>query len=230
MYAAPLDGAAVARRLRVNAIVLVVGWIVLAAALAGLFSVLFLHFGGPVTVLLLALLVLAAGVLLVRFALLRRRLKAGRASSDDYLVVSAGGIRLAGHVDLPWSAVIGGVGFDDRGAAVPMLRGPAAAIERAAGRVQSEFVLGVRGIRALRDGAPRDLHGIFEVIGEHGGIRVPIDTMVAPENVRASLAAICIAGVRGGIDVEVTADRSTIYTRTIALLGPEKSAPPTAGQ
>lgn len=230
VYAAPLDRTAVRRRMRVNAVVLGVAWLVLFAALAGLFSVLFLHFGGPVTVLLLALLVIAAGVLLIRFALLRRRLRGGRVSADDYLVVSADGIRLAGHVELPWSAVIGGVGFDDRAAAVPLLRGPAAAIERASGRVQSEFVLGVRGVRALRDAAPRDLHGIFEVIADHGGIRIPIDTMVAAENVRASLAAICIAGLQAGIDIEVTGDRSTIYTRTVALLGAEKAAPPTAGQ
>lgn len=224
VFVAPLDRAAVRRRLRVNAVVIGVAGVVLLSTVVTFFAVLLLHIGGPVTVLLLALLALAAIVLLVRFALLRRRLRAGRASTDDFLVVSADGIRLAGHVDLPWSAVIGGVGFDDRGAAVPLLRGPAAAIERSAGRVQAEFVLGVRGVRALRDAAPRDLHGIFEVIGADGGIRVPIDTMVASENVRAALAAICISGVSRGVDVEVTADRSTIYTRTLALLGPEKSA------
>lgn len=230
VFAAPLDRVAIRRRMRANAVVLGVAWLVFLAALVGLFAVLFLHLGGPVTVLLMALLALAAAALLVRFTLLRRRQRAGLASTDDYLVVSAEGIRLAGHVDLPWSAVIGGVGFDDRGAAVPLLRAPAAAIERASGRVQSEFVLGVRGVRALREATRRDLHGIFEVIGAHGGIRVPIDTMVAPENVRAALAAICIAGLRGGVDVEVTADRATIYTRTVALLGPEKPAPPGAGQ
>lgn len=225
VFAAPLDRAAVRRRLRVNAVVIGVAAVVLLSTVVTFFAVLLLHIGGPVTVLLLALLAIAATVLLVRFGLLRRRLRAGRASTDDFLVVSAEGIRLAGHVDLPWSAVIGGVGFDDRGAVVPLLRGPAAAIERSAGRVQSEFVLGVRGVRALRDAAPRDLHGIFEVIGAHGGIRVPVDTMVAAENVRAALAAICIAGVSRGVDVEVTADRSTIYARTLALLGPEKPAP-----
>lgn len=230
VFAAPLDRDAVRRRMRVNAVVIGVASVVLAFAAAGLFAVLFLHFGGPVTVLLFALLVIAAGILLLRFALLRRRLRGGPVSGDDYLVVSAEGIRLAGHVDLPWSSVIGGVGFDDRDAAVPFLRGPAAAVERAAGRVQSEFVLGVRGVRALRDAAPRELHGLFEVLGTHGGIRVPIDTMVAPENVRASLAAICIAGLRAGVDVEVTSDRTTIYTRTVGLLGPEKSAPSTSGQ
>ncbi|MGN7950448.1 hypothetical protein ACTJKH_17040 [Microbacterium sp. 22215] len=225
VFVAPLDRTAVRRRLRVNAVVIGVAGVVLLSTVVTFFAVLFLHIGGPVTVLLLALLTIAAIVLLVRFVLLRRRLRAGRASTDDFLVVSAEGIRLAGHVDLPWTAVIGGVGFDERGAALPLLRGPAAAIERSAGRVQSEFVLGVRGVRALRDAAPRDLHGIFEVIGAHGGIRVPVDTMVAAENVRAALAAICIAGVRSAVDVEVTSDRSTIYTRTLALLGPEKPAP-----
>ncbi|MFJ4223970.1 hypothetical protein [Microbacterium sp. NPDC089695] len=228
VFAAPLDRAAVRRRLRANAAVLVVATVVLLAAAVVFVVVLLQRVGGPVTVLLLALLALAAAVLLVRFGLLRRRLRIGRASGDDYLVVSAEGLRLAGHADVPWSAVIGGVGYDDRGAAVPLLRGPAAAVERASGRVQAEFVLGVRGVRGLRDAAPHDLRALFEVIDDHGGIRLPLDTMVAPETVRAALAAIGIAGLGAGIDIEVTGDRSTIFTRTVALLGAEKTAPPGA--
>lgn len=226
VFAVPLDRAAARRRLRANTAVLVVASLVLAAAVAALAAVLIGRLGGPVTVLLLGLLALAAVVLLVRFALLRRRLGIGRASGDDYLVVSAEGLRVAGLVDLPWTAIIGAVGYDDRGGAVPFLRVPAAAVERAAGRMQSEYTLGVRGVRALRDAAPRDLHGVFEVIADHGGMRLPLDTMVAPENVRAALAAICIAGRGAGVDVEVTADRSTIFRRTVALLGPETTAPP----
>lgn len=230
VFAVPLDRRRVRARRRANAAVIGVGVVVLIAAVVTFVAVLLLHLGGPVTVLLLALLMLAAAILVLRFALLHRRLRIGRGAGDDYLVVSAEGLRIAGHVDLPWSAVIGGVGFDDRGATVPLLRGPAAAIERSAGRVQSEFVFGVRGVRALRDGAPHDLRALFEVIEHHGGIRLPLDTMVAPENVLASLAAICIAGRRAGVEVEVTADRSRIYTRTVALLGPEKTSPAAAGQ
>lgn len=228
MFAVRLDRAAARRRLRANTVVLVVAALVLLAASTTFVAVLVGQLGGPVTVLLLALLALAAGVLLVRFALLRRRLGIGRASGDDYLVVSAEGLRVAEHVDLPWTSIIGGVGYDDRGGAVPFLRAPAAAVERAAGRMQSEYTIGVRGVRALRDAAPREMHGIFEVIADHGGIRLPLDTMVAPENVRAALAAICIAGRGAGVDIEVTADRSTIFRRTVALLGPETTAPPRA--
>lgn len=228
-FAVSLDRAAVRRRLRANTAVRVVVLLVLAAAVAGGVAVMLLRVGGPLTVLLIALLALAAGILLVRFSLLHRRLRVGRASGDDFVVVSAEGIRLAGHIDLRWSAVIGGVGFDDRSAAVPLLRGPASAVERSAGRVQAEFVFGVRDVRALRDAAPRDLRGLFEVIGPHGGIRVPIDTMVAADSVRPAIAALCIAGLSAGADVEVTTDRSTIFARTVALLGPEEPAPPVAG-
>ncbi|WP_144876476.1 hypothetical protein [Microbacterium sp. 1.5R] len=225
VFAVPLDRRRVRARLRAAMVVMVIAVFVLLLAAVTFVAVLVLHIGGPVTVLLLALLMLAAAIMALRFGLLRRRLRIGRGSGDDYLVVSAEGMRIAGHVDVPWTAVIGGVGFDDRGAGVPLLRGPAAAIERSAGRVQAEFVFGVRGVRALRDGAPHDLRALFEVIEHHGGIRLPLDTMVDPESVLASLAAICIAGRRAGVDVEVTADRSTIYTRTVALLGPEKTPP-----
>lgn len=230
VFAVRLDRAAARRRLRANSVVLAVATLVLLAAVVTFVAVLVGQLGGPVTVLLLALLALAAAVLLVRFALLRRRLRIARASGDDYLVVSAEGLRIAEHVDLPWSAIIGAVGYDDRGGSVPFLRAPAAAVERAAGRMQAEYTLGIRGVRALRDAAPRDLHGIFEVIADHGGMRLPLDTMVAPEDVRAALAAICIAGRGAGVDVEVTADRSTIFRRTVALLGAETTAPPSAGR
>lgn len=229
VYVSPLDARGARRRLRANTVVLIVNAGVVAASVVLILAVAFLQFGGPLTAVLLALLALASTVLFIRFFLTYRRLRIGRVSSDDYLVVSPEGLRIAGHIDVPWTAVIGGVGFDDRDAHEPLLRRLAVAIERAAGVVRSEFVLGVRGVRALRDAAPRDTHGIFEVISTHGGIRVPIDTMVPPERVRATLAAICISARMSGLDVEIAADRARIYTRTLALLGPEKTDPPAAG-
>lgn len=229
VHVSPLDAKAARRRVNANLAVLIATAGVVAASVLMIFAIMFLNVGGPVTAVLFVLLALAGAVLFIRFLLTRRRLRTARVSSEDYLVVSREGLRIAGHVDVPWTCVIGGVGFDDRDGREPLLRRPAAAVERAAGVVRAEFVLGVRGVRALRDGAPRDMHGIFEVISTHGGIRIPIDTMVPPDRVRATLAAICIAARLSGVDVEVTADRSRIYSRTLALLGPEKSDPPVAG-
>lgn len=220
VYSAPTDRAGVQRRMRVNTAVLVVTAGVVVVALAGVVLALLTDFGRALTYILLALLAVAAGFVFVKFWLTRRRLRAGVAAGDDYLVISADGIRFAGHVDLPWTAVIGGVGYDGRGTS-----GTRAAmrISRAAGVAESEFVLGVRGVRALRDAAPAGLRGVFEVIAHHGGIRIPLDTMVAPEHVKASLAAVCISGHLAGVRADVVTDQSAIFQGTFAALGdPDK--------
>jgi hypothetical protein len=220
VYAAPTDRARVQKRMRINTVVLSVAAAVVILALAGVGVAFVADFGRAVTYVLLVLLAIAAGFVFVKFWLTRRRLTAGVASGEDYLVVSAEGIRLAGHIDLPWSAVIGGVGYDGRESGG---KRAAMRISRAAGVPEAEFVLGVRGVRALRDAAPAALRGVFEVIAHHGGIRIPLDTMVGPENVRASLAAISIAAHLAGVRADVVSDQSAIFQGTFAALGdPDK--------
>ena len=93
----------------------------------------------------------------VRVYLTHRRIRIARASTAEYLVVSAEGLRVAGHVTVPWSVVGGGLGVDARNEVQPAYRAFAVGVEQYAGVMQAEFALSVRGVRSLRDAAPRDL-------------------------------------------------------------------------
>ena len=220
VFTAPVDRERLQHRMNVNTTVLAVTGVIVALVAVGAVVAAITDFGRIATYILLILLIVAAGFVFLKFWFTRRRLRAGLASADDYLVVSAEGIRFAGHVDLPWTIVFGGIGTDLRG-----LSGnrPAARISRAAGVAEAEFVLGVHGIRAIRDTAPKDLHGVFEVMAHHGGIRIPLDNVVAPEFVRSSLAAISISGHLAGVRADVSTERDVVFKATMAVLGePEK--------
>ncbi|MFK4761025.1 hypothetical protein ACI3KS_08845 [Microbacterium sp. ZW T5_45] len=164
---------------------------------------------------MLALLVLASGFVFVKFWLNRRRLRAGEGSAAQFLVVTRGGLRIADAVEVPWASVFGGVGCDLRSSGGRV----AARISRAAGVPEAEFVLGVRGVRELRDAAPSGVRGLFEVIGSHGGIRLPLDTLLAPDQVRPALAAVAVAGRLAGARMVLSNDTGTVFRATTAVLG-----------
>lgn len=223
VFSAPVDRARLQRRTNVNTTVLAVTGSAVGVAVVGAVAATIADFGRAATYILLVLLIVAAGFVFVKFWFARRRLRAGLTSTDDYLVVSSEGICFAGHVDLPWPVVFGGIGIDGRDASGPGSGRAAMRISRAAGVPESEFVLGVRGVRAIRDAAPQGLRGVFEIIGDHGGIRIPLDTVLAPEDVRASLAAICVSAHLAGVRAGVSNDQSAVFRATTAVLGePEK--------
>ncbi|MFT4220232.1 MAG: hypothetical protein QM611_06915 [Microbacterium sp.] len=224
-FAVPLDRPRARRRARVNTAVLVIAATVIAVCVAILAALALTQSGRALTFLLSALLGAAAAALLLRFWLARRRVRAAVASADEYVAVSAEGMRVAGAVQLRWAQVVGGVGFDDRAAHIPLARRPAEALSRAAGVARAELVLGVRGVRELRDAAPRPLRGAFEVIFDHGGVRIPLDTAVEPDAVRPLLAAVCVAAAMSGVEVTLTNEPTEIARRTMAVLGP----PPARG-
>lgn len=216
VFVATVDRTRLDRRMKINTVVMVVAGTVFALAVIGIVLGLLSDFARVATVILLSGLAIAAAALFVRFLLTRKRLRAGQASVDDYLVVSPEGIKLAGGIDLPWSAVPGGVGFDARGVSGNR---PAMRISRAAGVAESEFVLAVNEVRALRDATPKEFHGLFEVIADQGGIRIPLDNIVAPDDVRTSIVAIAVAGQLAGRRTIVTATKEVIAKGTMAALG-----------
>lgn len=218
VYGAQLDADGVRRRHRTNTIVLVVCGIVSAVALVALLVLAVLDFGRTLTYILLGLLAIGAAAVVVKFFLSRRRLRVGLAGASDFLVVSIDGIRVADALDLPWSAITGGAGIDGRGTAGKRL---AMRVSRAAGIAEAEMTLGLRDTRALRDAAPEHVRGLFEVMGEYGGIRLPLDTMLSPDMVRPSLVALAVAGRMAGVQVDLPVDKGVAFRRVVEVLNPE---------
>lgn len=215
VFTAPVDRGLLARRSRINTAMLVTWGAVAIVALVVLIASAVTGFGRELTYVLLGVLVAVSGFVFLKFWFNRRRLRAGRGSGDDFLVVSADRLRVAGLVELPWASVFGGIGYDTRSTGGRL----GVRVTRAAGVPEAEFVLGVRGIREIRDAAPAALRGIFEVIGAHGGIRIPLDTLLASEHVRTSLAAIYVAGRLAGARMMLSNDSKTLFSTTTAVLG-----------
>ena len=223
VYGAQLDTDRVRRRHRANTAVLVVASAVVLLALVGLPVLAVLDLGRVLTYVLVAALAIGALVILVKFYLSRRRLRAGIGGASDFLVVSLEGIRVADALELPWSVVSGGAGIDGRGTTGNRL---AMRVSRAAGIAEAEMTLGLRGTRALRDAAPQHLRGLFEVMGEYGGIRLPLDTMVTPDLVRPSLVALAVAGRLAGVQVDLPVEQRAAFMRVVEVLNPELGSTP----
>lgn len=228
VFAARLDADGARRRMRANTVVLAVCAVVGVAALATLILMAVTDLGRIATYVLLGILVIAAAGVALKFVFARRRLRAGLSGASEYLVISTQGVRLADALELPWTSVTGGVGVDARNAPVAGVQRFAARVSRASGVAEAEMTLGLSATRATRDGAPAHLHGLFEVIADHGGIRVPVDTMVPADQVKASLAAMTVAGRMAGVDIDLPADRSAIVKRAMEVLGPQKPRPDAA--
>ncbi|MGF3053100.1 hypothetical protein ACQUSY_03915 [Microbacterium sp. YY-03] len=225
-WVVPFDRAAALRRLRGSVVVMVGCAVVIAAWMTLTVVILTTGFVAPAYAWICGLLAVAFSFIFVRFYLTHRRMRIARASTAEYLVVSAEGLRVAGHVTVPWSVVGGGIGVDARNEVQPAYRAFAVGVEQYAGVMQAEFALSVRGVRSLRDAAPRDLRALFEVIGTHGGIRIPIDTMVPPVHVVRAMEAICVAGLMSGANVEISSDRGRVFTRVMDVLGPGRGRYP----
>lgn len=217
----PLDVEGARRRHRNNTAVLVVSGGVAVAAVVGVLVLAVLDLGRVLTYVLLVLLTIGAAALFVKFFLSRRRVRAGLAGASEFLRISLQGIRVAEVLDLPWTVISGGVGTDGRGTTGNRL---AMRVSRASGIAETEMTLGLRGTRALRDGAPQHLRHLFEVIWKYGGIRLPLDTMLAHDDVRPALMAMAVAGRMAGVQVDLPREPAVAFKRVVSVLNPELGA------
>lgn len=206
----PLDRTAVVKAMRANTIVLTACATVIAVSLLVAAMIALGVWGRGVTFVLFVVLAAATAAVFVKFVLVRGRLRALVASSDEYLAIDAVGLRVAGSVEIPWSAVVGGVGYDDRGGEVPLMQRPAARISRAAGEARAELHLGLRHARAWRDAADPRLRRMFVVNFDDGALRLPLDVALAGDAVLPALAAAWAAAEAAGVDVVLTTDRVRI--------------------
>jgi len=214
VFAVPRETDQLRARLRANTVLLAVtgGLVVLSGM--GLIVLSAIGLARAITIVLIIVFAVVVAGVFVRFALVRRRLRGAADSGAEYLRIGAAGLRFGDAVDIPWSSVVGGVGFDHRDAPVHWFHRLAARVSPRAGLEQSELCLGLRGARALRGTAPGRLGKTFTVLGDEGAVRIALDTAVSPDGVRTVLAAAHVAAAMAGVDVLLSNDPAVI-TQTI---------------
>ena len=221
VHIALVDHRALRERLAGNSTSIALASLASAVAVTLIIALALTGTGRLLTFALIGLFVLVSEILSVKFCLTRRRLQAAAASDGHYLEVTSAGLRFLG-IDIPWTRVTAGVGIDGRDQVRGLYTRAINALTRKAGIAEAEFTLGIRDVRALADESPQSARPMFELISDHGGIRIPLDSILIPEDVRPTMAAIVTSGTLAGVDVTVPTSASEVFTKTVAVLGAQQ--------
>lgn len=221
------------RRFERNNHTIQIAIVVLAAlAAAGIIALADAALGRGATYFLLGVLVV---VLLIVARLLHRtraRLRVAL-NAERYLAVSAAGMTIADVMTVPWDSVVGLVVGDARGRPLRMYQQLTARLWRASGIAEVEVVVGLRKDvpRALLKAAGRQYAPLFELVFEHGGVRIPLDTALTERETRTAIVAIDAAassvgcGIHVGDGVEaMRAVKTILMGRTLSMASGDGSA------
>lgn len=227
-FAVPVDRPRVRRLMRGNTLMLVIVLALIAASVGGGFALVGAGADRVSTFVLLGLFVLALLAVVWKVLSQRRQLRiiAGTVG-DEYVAISPHGFRFGGAVEIPWSAVLGGVGYDRRDRETTFFQRLLLRLSRATGDASSDLVFGIRVVERHRAAATGIQAKAFTVTLGKGGLRIPLDTAVEPDSVHPLLAAACVAGSQAGVHMVLSNDARTVTaTITRILSGRRPTAPP----
>ncbi|WP_307361378.1 hypothetical protein [Microbacterium murale] len=184
--------------------------------------------GRALTYALLAVLLIVTVVATARIAGIRRALNAVRDSPQEYIAVSRDGMRFAG-IEFPWTAIVGGLIIDERGAQYSGLKRLTAKIMLSAGHPQVEMLLGVREgtVRDHRAHAPGAVGRVFFVSMGSGGPRIPLQHAIDDDSINALATAARVSAADADVPIIVSRDPAVIHPTIMAIWRGKR---PTAGK
>ena len=213
VFTAPVDQELLARRLKGNQAGLLLTIISIVVVVAGTVDALNRGSVPVVLTIMLGIVALTLALGVWRLWTTRQRLHTARVS-PKYLTISQSGVRIADVIELPWALSIGVVVLTgDSGAGSGKQRLGAAAA-RGSGIAQTELIIGLGpGVaKPLRAAAGKRLRRLFEVIGEGGALRVPLDSVLSPTSTAQVIAAAQAAGKLAGVGAVGPEDLSAATT------------------
>ncbi|MGO1258627.1 MAG: hypothetical protein ACTMII_06730 [Brachybacterium sp.] len=229
-YRAPIDRAAVARLRYTSAAVLAGFLLAFVGVGVGLFYLLLEQDLPWMVLLMMVFLMVLTSLGAVRIALSRRRALIGLRSPEHSVVITSQGITILGMPQIPWAEVTMGLGWDERNTPQTAKLG-VVTLARLSGIQRAELLIGVRDARALRDAAPRWTRPLFELVKNDGGVRIPLEALVASDEVRRTLAAALFAAHHSGVEIILTEDKWDLFDESMRLYGlPDSEAPEEQGQ
>lgn len=217
VFTVPVDQKLLSRRLAGNQAGLMLISIAIVVVVAGTIDALK---GGSVTVavaVVLGVLALTLALAARRLWTTRQRLGAARVS-PHYLTISRSGVQVVEVIELPWELSIGLVVLSGRGVEGSGKQRLGASAARGSGIAQTEVIIGLGpGVaKPLRAAAGKRLRRLWEVIGDGGALRVPLDSVLSPTSTAQVISAVQAAASLGGVGAVGPTDP---VAATVALQG-----------
>lgn len=217
VFAVPVERELIARRMR-GSTTLLAALILMAVAVVAVAIWLLMTDGGrELTYVLLALLLVLTGFAGARIVFLRRRVQAAYASPDEYLAIRRDGLRFSG-VDFLWSEVLGGlVMVDDQQHGG--LKRLTAKIMSSAGYARTEIILGLQHnlARERRKAASPAVRKAYFVNFEAGGMRIPLEHVLAEQSIPPVCTALRVAAADAGVPIVISSEPAVIQSTVFAL-------------